>query len=201
MHSLRGNWDPKPSKFLGASDSHMPCRHARRQPCVFAELAKTFFLSICRLQSAKPKRGRREGDGEKKKRHDYLRQASRQFTTFYNATHFTTPRAQNALGRSTMRLPQALLPRDPTWESSHFSGLAIIEKQLGEIKPLESLPRIFLWDPQAHMPEAQAKQLSLPFFPWLHQHTQQPRKTRGCVSLAQGHLSQKFAASACLGAT
>ena len=35
------------------------------------------------------------------------------------------PCAQNALGRSTMRLPEALLPRNPTWESSHFWGLAI----------------------------------------------------------------------------
>ena len=31
--------------------------------------------------------------------------------------------AQNAPGRSTMRLPEALLPRNPTWESSHFQGL------------------------------------------------------------------------------
>ena len=31
--------------------------------------------------------------------------------------------AQNAPGRSTMRPPEALLPRNPTWESSHFSGL------------------------------------------------------------------------------
>ena len=30
------------------------------------------------------------------------------------------PCAQNAPGRSTMRLPEALLPRNPTWESSHF---------------------------------------------------------------------------------
>ena len=34
------------------------------------------------------------------------------------------PCAQNAPGRSTMRLPEALLPRTPTWESSHFWGLA-----------------------------------------------------------------------------
>ena len=33
------------------------------------------------------------------------------------------PCAQNAPGRSTMRPPEALLPRNPTWESSHFSGL------------------------------------------------------------------------------
>ena len=33
------------------------------------------------------------------------------------------PCAQNAPGRSTMRLPEALLPRNPTWESSHFWGL------------------------------------------------------------------------------
>ena len=40
--------------------------------------------------SAKSKRGRREGDG-KKKRHDNLRQTSRQFTTFYdNLRHFMT---------------------------------------------------------------------------------------------------------------
>ena len=32
------------------------------------------------------------------------------------------PCAQNAPGRSTMRLPEALLPRNPTWESSHFWG-------------------------------------------------------------------------------
>ena len=32
------------------------------------------------------------------------------------------PCAQNALRRSTMRPPEALLPRNPTWESSHFSG-------------------------------------------------------------------------------
>ena len=36
------------------------------------------------------------------------------------------PCAQNALGRSTMRLPEALLPRNPTWESSHFWGLTIL---------------------------------------------------------------------------
>ena len=33
------------------------------------------------------------------------------------------PCAQNAPGRSTMRPPEALLPRNPTWESPHFSGL------------------------------------------------------------------------------
>ena len=33
------------------------------------------------------------------------------------------PCAQNAPGRSTMRPPEGLLPRNPTWESSHFSGL------------------------------------------------------------------------------
>ena len=32
------------------------------------------------------------------------------------------PCAQNAPGRSTMRPPEALLPRNPTWESPHFSG-------------------------------------------------------------------------------
>ena len=31
--------------------------------------------------------------------------------------------AQNAPGRSTMRPPEALLTRNPTWESPHFSGL------------------------------------------------------------------------------
>ena len=31
--------------------------------------------------------------------------------------------AQNAPGRSTMCLPEALLPRNPTWESSYFWGL------------------------------------------------------------------------------
>ena len=36
------------------------------------------------------------------------------------------PCAQNAPGRSTMRLPEALLPRNPTWESSHFWGLTIL---------------------------------------------------------------------------
>ena len=36
------------------------------------------------------------------------------------------PCAQNAPGRSTMRPPDALLPRNPTWESSHFSGLTRI---------------------------------------------------------------------------
>ena len=36
---------------------------------------------------------------------------------------FEAPCAQNAPGRSTMRLPEALLPRNPTWESSHFWGL------------------------------------------------------------------------------
>ena len=29
------------------------------------------------------------------------------------------------LGRNTMRPPEALLPRNPTMESSHFSGLTI----------------------------------------------------------------------------
>ena len=36
------------------------------------------------------------------------------------------PCAQNAPGRSTMRLPEALLPRNPTWESSHFWGLTTV---------------------------------------------------------------------------
>ena len=40
------------------------------------------------------------------------------------------PCAQNAPGGSTMRLPEALLPRNPTWESSHFSGLTIREYSL-----------------------------------------------------------------------
>ena len=35
------------------------------------------------------------------------------------------PCAQNAPGRSTMRPPEALLPRNPTWGSPHFSGLTI----------------------------------------------------------------------------
>ena len=35
------------------------------------------------------------------------------------------PCAQNAPGRSTMHPPEALLPRNPTWESPHFSGLTI----------------------------------------------------------------------------
>ena len=35
------------------------------------------------------------------------------------------PCAQNAPGRSTMRPPEALLPRNPTWESPHFSGLTM----------------------------------------------------------------------------
>ena len=33
------------------------------------------------------------------------------------------PCGQNAPGRNTMRPPEALLPRNPTWESPHFSGL------------------------------------------------------------------------------
>ena len=33
---------------------------------------------------------------------------------------------KNTPGRSTMRLPEALLPRNPTWESSHFWGLTNI---------------------------------------------------------------------------
>ena len=33
------------------------------------------------------------------------------------------PCAQNAPGRSTMRPPEALPPRNPTWESPHFSGI------------------------------------------------------------------------------
>ena len=36
------------------------------------------------------------------------------------------PCAQNAPGRSTMRPPETLLPRNPTWESPHFSGLTNI---------------------------------------------------------------------------
>ena len=32
-------------------------------------------------------------------------------------------RTQHAPRRSTMRPPEALLPRNPTWETSHFSGL------------------------------------------------------------------------------
>ena len=40
------------------------------------------------------------------------------------------PCAQNARGRSTMRPPDALLPRNPTWESPHFSGLTRRCKQL-----------------------------------------------------------------------
>ena len=36
------------------------------------------------------------------------------------------PCAQNAPDRSTMRLPEALLSRNPTWESSHFWGLTTI---------------------------------------------------------------------------
>ena len=47
---------------------------------------------IFNIISAKTKRGRREGDGKtKKKRHDNLRQTSRQFTTFYgNLRHYMT---------------------------------------------------------------------------------------------------------------
>ena len=37
------------------------------------------------------------------------------------------PCAQNAPGRSTMRPSEALLPRNPTWESSHFSGLTNLD--------------------------------------------------------------------------
>ena len=35
------------------------------------------------------------------------------------------PCAQNAPGRSTMRPPEALLRRNPTWESPRFSGLTV----------------------------------------------------------------------------
>ena len=48
------------------------------------------------------------------------------------------PCAQNAPGRSTMRLPEALLPRNPTWESSHFWGLT---KKKGKIRLV--FPAIF----------------------------------------------------------
>ena len=36
------------------------------------------------------------------------------------------PCAQNAPGRSIMRPPEALLPRNPTWGSPHFSGLTML---------------------------------------------------------------------------
>ena len=41
------------------------------------------------------------------------------------------PCAQNAPGRSTMRPPEALLPRNPSWESPHFSGLSIELSRMG----------------------------------------------------------------------
>ena len=53
------------------------------------------------------------------------------------------PCAQNAPGRSTMRPPEALLPRNPTWESPHFSGLTNKMRKLrpklshGEFEPPE----------------------------------------------------------------
>ena len=46
------------------------------------------------------------------------------------------PCAQNAPGRSTMRLPEALLPRNPTWESSHFWGLTIKYDLFGRFESL-----------------------------------------------------------------
>ena len=42
------------------------------------------------------------------------------------------PCAQNAPGRSTVRPPEASLPRNPTWESSHFSGLTVYSASLFE---------------------------------------------------------------------
>ena len=69
-------------------------------------------------------------------------------------TILEAPRAQNAPGGSTMRLPEALLPRNPPWESSHFWGLtASAERSWHEIflsshevsqrKMLQNFPRRF----------------------------------------------------------
>ena len=48
------------------------------------------------------------------------------------------PCAQNAPGRSTMHLPEALLPRNPTWESSHFWGLTIHETPIRQNLPFKA---------------------------------------------------------------
>ena len=66
------------------------------------------------------------------------------------------PYAQNAPGRSTMRPPEALPPRNPTWGSPHFSGLTTFWVQMSttyskgpKIKKLKLLLRD--WDFQTRM--------------------------------------------------
>ena len=44
-----------------------------------------------------------------------------------------------------MRPPEALLPRNPTWESSHFSGLATTHT------PLTKGPKLRGWTVQNHL--------------------------------------------------
>ena len=50
------------------------------------------------------------------------------------------PCAQNAPGRSTMRPPEALLPRNPTWGSPHFSGLTEESKRPLGLEPPKREP-------------------------------------------------------------
>ena len=59
-----------------------------------------------------------------------------------DAPKMAIPCAQNAPGRSTMRLPEALLPRNPTWESPHFSGLTNRFRTFSAIGPYLALTRI-----------------------------------------------------------
>ena len=74
------------------------------------------------------------------------------------------PCAQNALGRSTMRLPEALLPWNPTWESSHLWGLTIVEASCKQ--PPSSTPKLSGF---VRCRLADAPVLSTPILP-LHQH-------------------------------
>ena len=69
------------------------------------------------------------------------------------------PCAQNAPGRSTMRPPEALLPRNPTWESPHFSGLTTRLNQfdssvavLGKFREDAQLPETWAMLPFQRMP-------------------------------------------------
>ena len=58
------------------------------------------------------------------------------------------PCAQNALGRSTMRPPEALLPRNPTWESPHFSGLTnrvFLNLGFGEPRLAPQIANLAVW--------------------------------------------------------
>ena len=88
------------------------------------------------------------------------------------------PCAQNAPGRSTTRPPEALLPRNPTWESPHFSGLTTKADKKKKARKSSLEPRGLVGVFLRFSPEVRVSFWQLFPFYWLLGHPQKSPKNR-----------------------